>query len=72
MVSLAFATLLEILPDGANQLNFSAVVPIVRPFGLSKSDARKLRFREAIQRDLGRPVLLEKKFRLSRRANHLH
>jgi hypothetical protein len=44
MVSLVFATLLEILPDGANQLNFSAVVPIVRPFGLSKSDARKLRF----------------------------
>jgi hypothetical protein len=72
MVSLALAALLEILPDGANQLNFSAVVPIVRPFGLSKSHARKLNFREPIQRDLGRPVRLEKIFRLCRRANQLH
>ena len=34
------------------------------------SHARKQLFREPIQADLGRPVPLQKIFRLTRRANH--
>jgi hypothetical protein len=39
---------------------------------LQKSHARKLKFAEAIQADLGRPVPLRKIFRFARRANHLY
>jgi hypothetical protein len=52
-------------------LKFSSCRQLLHPW-TSQSRARKNYFLEAIQPDLGRPVLTQKIFRYARRANHLY